>query len=79
MFELRDYQERSLDVLVESLSAVADRGADLPFCEITRRAYVPAPRLPGLPCVCLRGAMMTAERRSWRRTRRRRSWGPMRR
>jgi len=54
MFQLRDYQERSLDVLEQYLSAVAKHGAQRAFVLTTNRPYQPAPSLPGLPYVCLR-------------------------
>ncbi|HNQ24180.1 MAG TPA: DEAD/DEAH box helicase family protein [Phycisphaerae bacterium] len=54
MLELRDYQERSLEVLEEYLSAAGEHGAQRAFVLTTNRPYVPAPSLPGLPYVCLR-------------------------
>lgn len=54
MLQLRDYQERSLDVLDQYLSAVAEHGAQRAFVLTTNRPYRPAPSLPGLPYVCLR-------------------------
>jgi len=54
MLELRDYQQRSLDVLEQYLSSVAEHGAQRAFVLTTNRPYLPAPSLPGLPYVCLR-------------------------
>lgn len=54
MLQLRDYQERSLNVLEQYLSAVAEHGAQRAFVLATNRPYQPAPSLPGLPYVCLR-------------------------
>ena len=54
MLQLRDYQERSLNVLEQYLSAVAEHGAQRAFVLTTNRPYQPAPSLPGLPYVCLR-------------------------
>ena len=54
MLQLRDYQERSLEVLTEYLRKVCEEGADIPFYRITKRAYKSAPKLSGLPYICLR-------------------------
>lgn len=54
MLQLRDYQERSLETLTEYLRQVCEEGADVPFYRLTKRAYKPAPRLTGLPYICLR-------------------------
>lgn len=54
MLQLRDYQEHSLEVLAEYLRQVSEEGADIPFYRITKRAYRPAPKLSGLPYICLR-------------------------
>lgn len=54
MLELRDYQERSLQVLSEYLRLVTTLGADTAFYKMTGRPYVAVPQLPDLPYVCLR-------------------------
>lgn len=54
MLQLRNYQERSLNVLEQYLSAVAEHEAQRAFVLTTNRPYQPAPSLPGLPYVCLR-------------------------
>jgi type III restriction enzyme len=54
MLELRDYQQRSLDVLAEYLRLAATLNADTAFYQVTKRPYRGVPQLPDLPYVCLR-------------------------
>ncbi len=57
MLELRGYQRDSLDTLAKYLRLVVQSGnPSVAFYEITERAYkrVSAPRLEGMPYVCLR-------------------------
>jgi len=54
MLQLREYQQRSLDVLAAYLRHVADQGANDPFVTITGRRYREVPSMRGLPYVCLR-------------------------
>jgi type III restriction enzyme len=52
---LKNYQVQTLDALRRYLERAVSLGnADTAFYEITKRPYVAAPGLPGLPYVCLR-------------------------
>jgi type III restriction enzyme len=54
-FTLRTYQRECLTILRSYLSEVATSSdANTAFYKFTRRPYVEAPSLPGLPYVCLR-------------------------
>jgi type III restriction enzyme len=54
-FTLKIYQQGCLNALRDYLSEVATTGdADTSFYKLTRRPYVEAPALPGLPYICLR-------------------------
>ncbi|HEY2069023.1 MAG TPA: DEAD/DEAH box helicase family protein [Rhizomicrobium sp.] len=54
-FTLKSYQDQTLKVLRDYLTrAVMLNDADTAFYQMTKRPYVAAPGLPGLPYVCLR-------------------------
>lgn len=54
MLQLRDYQERSLEILAAYLTAAGEQGAKVPFVLQTERPYREVTQLPALPYVCLR-------------------------
>jgi len=55
MFRLKEYQQRTLDVLSDYFNeCVRLSDADTAFYQMTRRPYTPVTTLPGLPYVCLR-------------------------
>ena len=54
MFELRDYQQRSLDALDAYLRLAAEMGAKKAFVHQTERPYRSVSQLTDLPYVCLR-------------------------
>lgn len=54
-FALRTYQCTSLETLCVYLKKCIELGkADTAFFEVTKREYIEAPYLPGLPYICLR-------------------------
>ncbi|MGO4705790.1 DEAD/DEAH box helicase [Microvirga sp. 2MCAF38] len=55
LFKLKDYQNQTLISLRRFLEKTVElNDADTAFYAVTKRAFVPAPTLPGLPYVCLR-------------------------
>jgi type III restriction enzyme len=54
MLHLKEYQQRSLDVLSEYMRVACQHGSDNAFYMMTKRAYHPVPQLEGMPYVCLR-------------------------
>ena len=54
MFQLRPYQQRSLDTLSEYFKLTCRHGAKLAFMSITERPYKSVPVLEDMPYVCLR-------------------------
>lgn len=57
MLQLREYQQRSLDTLLEYFRQASEQGARVPFVLMTGRPYLQVPHiegLEGLPYICLR-------------------------
>ncbi|MCC6125993.1 MAG: DEAD/DEAH box helicase family protein [Pirellulales bacterium] len=54
MLELRNYQQRSLDVLESYFRLATQHGANMAFYHQTDNRYRAVPQLPELPYICLR-------------------------